>query len=135
MTSAQPAAPYQNLVAWKRSMDLAAHVFRILPLIPRGARGALSGQMSRAAVSIPANIAEGYGRRSNPEFVHFLRVSIGSLRELETLLLLAERAGARVPAEQMRLTWEAADETGRCLTGLLARATRQKDDAERMPQV
>ena len=114
-------APYRNLVAWRRAMDLAGYVFDILPLIPRGARGALSSQLSRAAVSVPANIAEGYARKTPSELAKFLRIAVGSLREVETLLLLCERSGLKQHGALLEETWRAADETGRCLHGLIER--------------
>ena len=74
-------------------MTLAELVYRLTKAFPRDELFGLTAQMRRASVSIPANIAEGYGRESTGAYVQFLRVSQGSLKELETHALLANRVG------------------------------------------
>lgn len=72
-------------------MDLAALVYAFAALLPDTERYGMTSQMQRAATSIPANIAEGYGRESRQDFIRFLRIAQGSLKELETHVLLAVR--------------------------------------------
>ncbi|HEX9645151.1 MAG TPA: four helix bundle protein [Acidimicrobiia bacterium] len=81
---------FTRLRAWQRARQLAVAVYRVSDLWPDSERFGLVGQARRAAVSVPSNIAEGAGRGSEREFGRFVRISMGSLCELETLLLLAE---------------------------------------------
>jgi four helix bundle protein len=84
---------YRDLVAWQRAVDLVEHVYRITQDWPRDELYGLTNQARRAAVSIPANIAEGQGRLSDKEFCHHLSFAYGSLCELETHLIIARRLG------------------------------------------
>jgi four helix bundle protein len=83
------ANSYKDLRVWKQSVDLALEVYRQTQTFPKHELYGLTGQMRRAAVSIPSNIAEGKGRSSDKELVLFLHHSRGSLLELETQLLIA----------------------------------------------
>lgn len=85
------AQHYKDLIAWKKAMDLADLVYDFTEDFPKREIYSLTDQMRRAAVSIPSNIAEGQARHSNREFLHFLRNSRGSLAELETQILIAQR--------------------------------------------
>jgi four helix bundle protein len=110
---------YRHLRAWQKSMDLAEQVYRETAEYPTYERFGLTSQMRRAAVSIPSNIAEGQGRRStDEEFVRFLRISLGSLCELETQLELSIRMNFMNldRATHLRPT---IDEVGRLLNGLI----------------
>jgi four helix bundle protein len=80
---------YQDLLVWQKSMKLAAHIYRLVPSWPTWELYGLVAQIRRSATSVPANIAEGHGRRSTREYLHFLSIAKGSLRETETFLLLA----------------------------------------------
>ena len=80
---------YRDLEVWKISMQLAREVYQITEGMPKHEVYGLTSQIRRASVSVPANIAEGYGRNHRKEYVQFLGVANGSLKELETLLLLA----------------------------------------------
>ena len=84
---------YRDLLVWQRSMDLVERIYRITKKLPDGERWGLTSQMCRAAVSVPANIAEGYGRQATGEYRHFLSIGRGSLSELETHILLCQRLG------------------------------------------
>jgi four helix bundle protein len=72
---------YQDLKVWQKAIDLTAEIYRLVKCLPRDEQYALSDQMRRAAVSVPSNIAEGRGRGTNKEFVHYLLMSRGSLWE------------------------------------------------------
>ena len=84
---------YQDLLVWQQSMDLAADVYRFSRSWPKEELYGLTQQARRAAVSVPANIAEGYGRELRGGYIQFLRISQGSLKELETHLIIAHRVG------------------------------------------
>ncbi len=82
---------YRDLIVWQKSIDLVTEVYELVKLFPREELYALSSQIRRAAVSIPSNIAEGHNRNSDKEFVQFLCIARGSLGELETQLIIAEK--------------------------------------------
>jgi four helix bundle protein len=84
---------YRDLRVWQDAMTLAESCYVLTGRFPRDELFGLTSQIRRAAASIPANIAEGHGRESTGSFVQSLRVSQGSLKELETHLLLAQRVG------------------------------------------
>ncbi len=82
---------FRDLRVWQLGMEVAEKVYRLTPDFPQSEAYGLSSQMRRSAVSIPSNIAEGQGRDSTKEFLHFLAIAFGSICELETQLLLANR--------------------------------------------
>ena len=89
----EPIRSYRDFEVWQLSMDLSERCYRETARFPKDEMYGLTSQIRRASVSIPANIAEGYGRETTGSFVQFLRVSQGSLKELETLIMLASRVG------------------------------------------
>jgi four helix bundle protein len=95
LSAATPHAvqSYQDLIVWQRGMDLAESCYRITSQFPRHEIYGLTAQIRRAASSIPANVAEGVGRENTGSFIQHLRISQGSLKELETHLILAQRVG------------------------------------------
>ena len=82
---------YKDLLVWQRSMDLVEAIYRITANLPASEQFGLVAQMRRSAVSVPSNVAEGYGRQATGEYRHHLSFSRGSLLELETQLLLCRR--------------------------------------------
>lgn len=82
---------YRDLRVWQDAMTLAEVCYRLTGGFPREEVFGLSAQIRRAAVSIAANIAEGHGRENMQSFIQYLRIAQGSLKELETHLMLAER--------------------------------------------
>lgn len=84
---------YKDLLVWQRGMDLVEFVYRITGNLPSCEQWGLTSQMRRAAISIPSNIAEGYGRQSTGNYRQFLAISRGSLLELETQVYLCVRLG------------------------------------------
>jgi four helix bundle protein len=84
------ASSFRDLRVWQEAMTLTAQVYRSTAEFPKNETYGLAQQMRRAAVSVPSNIAEGKGHRSNKEFVHFLFHARGSLWELQTQVLLAQ---------------------------------------------
>ena len=84
---------HKDLDVWQESMRLAKEVYVLTARFPKEEMYGLTSQIRRSAVSIPSNIAEGAGRNSNKEFVQFLYISLGSLAELETQILLSKEFG------------------------------------------
>lgn len=84
---------YRDLLVWTQSIDLAAAIYRSTQSWPKEELYGLTQQARRAAVSVPANIAEGYGRETRGSYVQFLKIAQGSLKELETHLIIAQRIG------------------------------------------
>ncbi|WP_157018579.1 four helix bundle protein [Mesorhizobium xinjiangense] len=85
--------PYKDLVVWQQAMDLAAAVYEATRAWPRDEIYGLTAQARRAASSVPANIAEDFGRENRGSYQQFLRIAQGSLKELETHLLISQRVG------------------------------------------
>jgi four helix bundle protein len=87
---------YKDLLVWQQSMDLAVDIYSATKSWPKEELYGLTSQVRRAATSVPANIAEGYGREHRGSYLQFLRIAQGSLKELETHLLLADRVGIAI---------------------------------------
>ena len=82
--------PHKNLDVWRKSMILCDEIYRVSKSYPKDELFGLVSQMRRAAVSIPSNIAEGYGCSTNAEVIHFLYNSLGSSNELDTQILISK---------------------------------------------
>ena len=108
---------YSDLIAWQRAMDLVEAVYAISAAFPREELYGLTSQIRRAVVSVPSNIAEGQGRWTTGEFVQFLVVANGSLREVETQLHVATRLEF-VTSADVDVAFALAAETGRLIYGL-----------------
>ena len=108
---------YSDLVAWQKAMELVVEVYKSTERLPGDERFGLTNQMRRAAVSIPSNIAEGFGRGSQNEFQRFLSIARGSLFEAETQIRIACRLGFNSEDDQEGLM-RRTDEVGRVLRGL-----------------
>lgn len=80
---------FKQLKIWQKGLDIAVQSYRLIESFPKEERFGLSSQMTRAAISIPSNIAEGSSRSSNKDYNRFIEVSLGSSYELETQLLIA----------------------------------------------
>ncbi len=113
-----PVKSYRDLVVWQKGMALAASCYRLTRGFPREEMYGLTSQIRRAAASIPANIAEGQGREQTGSFIQFLRVSLGSLKELETHLLLAEEVEVVAKGGATAILAQ-CDELGRMLRSLI----------------
>lgn len=109
---------YRDLKVWQQGMILAESVYGLTKAFPRDEMFGLTSQMRRAAVSVPANIAEGYGRNSTRAYTNSLRIAQGSLKELETHLLLAIRIGLATEDNANRHVAE-AEAIGRMLRVLI----------------
>ncbi|HWE04879.1 MAG TPA: four helix bundle protein [Tepidisphaeraceae bacterium] len=109
---------FRELVAWQKAMDLVAEVYRLTKVFPREEIYGLTNPVRRAAVAVPSNIAEGQGRGPGSSFANFLRIAYGSLQEVQTQILIAERL-QYIDSEQVRLPMELSDEVGRIIKDLL----------------
>ena len=111
---------FRDLVAWQKAMDLAYDVFVLTKLFPKEELYGLTSQLRRAGVSVPSNVAEGQGRRNDREFAHFLDIAHGSICELETQVMLAERFGY-IATDQKDPVLALAAEVGRLVSALVAK--------------
>jgi four helix bundle protein len=94
---------YNNLQIWQQAMDLVEEIYKLTASFPIEEKFSLVSQMTRAAVSIPSNIAEGAGRNSDKDFAHFISIAIGSLYELNTQIVLSERLGYINPSQSQEI--------------------------------
>ena len=115
---------HKDLILWQKSMNLAVRVYNLSHSLPRNETFGLVSQIRRAGSSIPSNIAEGSARKSTREFVHFLHIARGSMAELETHLMLAQRIGY-LTADEIAETQTAMDEVGRILNSVLSGLARR----------
>ena len=109
---------YRKLEIWQKGFQLVPIVYNLAKQLPLNEQHALSNQIRRNVVSIPSNIAEGWGRASTQDFIRFLRISRGSLMELETQILLAAKLGY-IQAEQRNQIINHTDELSRMLIGTI----------------
>ena len=108
---------YRDLKVWERAMDLVVASYKLTELLPKSEVYGLTAQIRRAAVSIPANIAEGHGRDHLGDYLHHLSVANGSLMELETHFLIANRL-AYLRMTEIELPLQLSGEVSRMLAGL-----------------
>lgn len=109
---------YRDLKVWNEAMDQAVDCYTVTKLFPRDETFGLVSQIRRASASVPANIAEGYGRENKGSCLQHLRIAQGSLKELETHVILAGRVGL-LKAEAVQRVLESADRIGRMLRSLI----------------
>jgi four helix bundle protein len=121
---------YRDLRVWNDAMDLAERCYRLTKGFPKDELFGMTSQIRRAAVGIAANIAEGYGRESTGSYIQFLRIAQGSLKELETHLLLAARVGLATESIQKDLLGR-CDSVGKMLRGLIRSVDRSAKSPNR----
>ncbi len=121
---APPARPkinsYRDLIVWNDAMDLVIETYALSKLLPKTEEYRIVAQMTRAAVSVPANIAEGFARYSRRDYAHFITIAKGSHAELETYFELVVRLGF-VSKDQAFRCVSLATEVGKMLTSLRSR--------------
>jgi len=120
---------FKGLAAWQASMELVLDVYRVSSHWPDAEKFNLTSQARRAAVSVPSNIAEGHGRRTNGDFGRFVSIASGSLAELETQLLLAKRLGFS-SQDDLDPLLRKIDETAKVLQGLSRYLRQTTNDPE-----
>ena len=115
---------YRDLLVWQKALELAVKTYDFSSQFPKSEIYGLTSQLRRASVSVPSNIAEGYGRGSRKEYVHFLFVAQGSLKELETQTILAQQL-AFASSESSNELLGSSEIVGKML-GSLIRSLRAK---------
>jgi four helix bundle protein len=110
---------------WRKAIELVAAIYRLTDGFPKFEIYGLTSQIRRAAVSVPSNIAEGQANFRNWEFTHFLRHARGSLAELETQIMIAEKL-KYLSEVQLSTILKQVDEVSRMLAGLIAAISREK---------
>jgi len=108
---------FRDLIVWQKSMDLVETVYRFMATFPREEIYGLTSQLRRAAVSIPLNIAEGNGRNTTRDYLHFLGMAYGSIKEVETQVLIAQRLQYIAPSQSDALV-QMTSEVARLISGL-----------------
>jgi four helix bundle protein len=112
-----PIRDYRDLIVWQKAIDLVEAVYKATTAFPREEVYGLTFQVRRAAVSVPSNNAEGHGRTSTREFLNFLSIAHGSLKEVETQLVIAERL-KYINQRAKESLLEKSTEVGRLISGL-----------------
>jgi four helix bundle protein len=115
---------YRDLIVWQRAVELAADVYALTKSWPKDEIYGLTSQARRAIVSVPANIAEGYGRENRGSYQQFLRIAQGSLKEMETHLLIGERVGICSNNDIVPLL-EKSESIGKMLRGLIRKLSNE----------
>jgi four helix bundle protein len=115
---------HKDLIAWQKSLDFVTRIYQITKHYPKEEMYGLTNQLRRAAVSIPSNIAEGAARSSGKEFNQFLHISLGSLSELETQLLISRNLGF-LQTEECNTSIEKLTEIRKILLGLISSLNRK----------
>lgn len=109
---------HKDLIVWQKSMELTRIIYTLTKRFPQGEIFGLTNQIRRVVVSIPSNIAEGFGRNSDKQFIHFLKIAKGSAAELETQLLIS-RDLSYLTAKDAKSTLALYDEIARMLGALI----------------
>jgi len=118
---------YKELKVWQRSYQLCLEIYKITKRFPNGERYGLTSQIRRAAVSVPSNIAEGYGRKTTLEYIRFLYIAYGSNCEMETQILLSGDLGY-IETGKLEILQEGIGEVERMLKALIKSLERKALD-------
>ncbi len=116
---------YKDLIVWQKAITLSVEVYQLVKLLPKIETYGLADQMRRAVVSIPSNIAEGKGRNSAREFVHFLSIARGSQKELETQIYLCTQL-EYITDEDASTAFNLCEEVGKMLNALIIKLQSAK---------
>jgi len=116
---------YKDLLVWQRGMELVKQIYIVTRNMPEDERFGLTSQIRRAAVSIPCNIAEGWGRDNIGNYIQHLRIANGSLCETETQILLIEMLEF-IENSKLKKSKDLAEETGRMLRSLISSLEKHK---------
>ena len=109
---------YRDLKAWQEAMNLAEMCYRLTKTFPKEELYGMTSQIRRAGASVPANIAEGYGREHRQEYIRFLQIAQGSLKEVETHLILSTRVELTTSESTAPLLTQ-CETVGKILRGLI----------------
>lgn len=128
-----PARSHRDLEVWQRAMDLVVESYAVSRALPRDELFGLTSQIRRASVSVPSNVAEGYGRIHRGDYVRHLSIAAGSLRELKTLLEITYRLGY-LDKSALRGPVRLADRVGQMLHRLTQRLSKSGEADTRNPE-
>jgi four helix bundle protein len=109
---------YKDLIVWQKSIALVTTVYSLTKTFPADEKFGIVSQINRAVVSVPTNIAEGWGRESSKNYIQFLRISRGSLMEVETLILISKNLNYLSEQDYSEINKQ-IDEVGKILQGLI----------------
>ena len=110
---------YKDLLIWQKGIELTEKVYQLVKSFPNEELYALTSQIKRCTISIPSNIAEGYGRKSTKNYIQFLRISRGSLFELETQLIIANKLNYITDKEIADTIFNLIEEEGKMLNSFI----------------
>lgn len=110
---------YRDLLIWQKGIELTEKVYQLVKSFPNEELYALTSQIKRCTISIPSNIAEGYGRKSTKNYIQFLRISRGSLFELETQLIIANKLNYITDKEIADTIFNLIEEEGKMLNSFI----------------
>jgi len=110
---------YKDLLIWQKGIELTEKVYQLVKSFPNEELYALTSQIKRCTISIPSNIAEGYGRKSTKNYIQFLRISRGSLFELETQLIIANKLNYITYKEIADTIFNLIEEEGKMLNSFI----------------
>ncbi len=110
---------YKDLLIWQKGIELTEKVYQLVKSFPNQELYALTSQIKRCTISIPSNIAEGYGRKSTKNYIQFLRISRGSLFELETQLIIANKLNYITDKEIADTIFNLIEEEGKMLNSFI----------------
>jgi four helix bundle protein len=114
----EKSSTYKDLIVWQKSIVLVTKIYSVTQAFPASEKFGIVSQLNRACISIPTNIAEGWGRESSKNYLQFLRISRGSLMETETLLLISKNLNFIQEKEYKELLSD-VEEVGKILQGLI----------------
>ena len=109
---------YKDLIAWQKSVLLVTDIYSITKTFPQEEKFGITSQLNRASVSIPANIAEGWGRETSKNYLQFLRTSRGSVMEVQTLLIISKNLNY-ISENNFEILQGKIEEVGKILQGLI----------------
>ena len=115
---------YKDLVAWQKGIQLVTEIYALTRTFPADEKFGLTSQLNRAAVSVPSNIAEGWGRETSKNFIQFLRNSRGSIKEIQTQLIIAKNLGY-ITSEKFEAVTGMSEEAGKIIHGLIKSIERK----------
>ena len=115
---------YKNPILWQHSMELVTSIYTVTKTFPESEKFNLISQFNRAVVSIPSNMAEGYGRASAKNYIQFLKISIGSVYKVETLLLISKKINY-LSSEKYIEFQNLLEEISKLLNGLISSIQRK----------
>ena len=110
---------YKDLLIWQKGIEITEKVYSITNDFPTEELFSLTNQVKRASVSIPSNIAEGFGRNSTKSYLNFLKISRGSLYELETQLIIAEKLNYTTYSELLQSIYDLISEEGKMINSYM----------------